>query len=130
MNAFRVQHKKGRGVTLMELAVSVLIMGILLSALLGIFVISKAGAARSKHHLEAMNHARAALEAYIHNGTDTYTITTGDLAIASGSCSVVAVNYSSDLDQVTSTVSWTERRIGSGAGVTITEQLVTLVVDN
>jgi len=129
MKIFRKNAERKRGVTLVELVISVLILGIILSALLGSFVMARIGLVKAKHYIEAMNHARAALEAYLHDGTTSYIITTGELASLNGACSVTTSNYSSDLDEVTVTVSWTERSIGTETATTVTEQLTTLIED-
>ena len=54
--------KNKRGVTLVEMVVSAVILGITLSVLLNTFVTGRVAAAMSRHHLQAMEIARQKME--------------------------------------------------------------------
>lgn len=117
--------KNRRGFTLIELLVAVLILGLTLGALLGAFVIGKAAATKAKHHMEAIHHAQAAMEQYIHDGITSYTIGTGDIASLDGACAIGTSAFATDITKVTVTVSWTERTMTGD--ITVSEQLITLI---
>ena len=119
-----VNLRQKKGFTLVEMVISVLILGLALGAMLGTFVMGRISATKAKHHIEAMNHARAAMEQYIHDGT-TFTLPEGDIKSLNGSCSVVPSDYAADVNKVVATISWNERSMGGSSQVS--EQLVTLV---
>lgn len=51
-----------RGITFVEIVISLLLLGIAIGAVVGAFVVSKASATRAKHRVSAINLARAKLE--------------------------------------------------------------------
>lgn len=104
---------------------SALILGLTFGVMLVSVIMSRISTEKAKHYLEAMNHARAAMEQYITDST-TYTLPNGDIKSLSGTCSVVASSYATNIDKVEVTVSWDEQRVGGGAGQ-VSVQLVTLV---
>lgn len=57
-----VKLKQKKGLTLVEMVISVLILGLALGAMLGTFVIGRVSATKAKHHIQAMNLARARME--------------------------------------------------------------------
>lgn len=120
--------KRKKGFTLIEAAVSLLILGIALGAMLGAFVIGRFSVSNAKHRTEAMNHARAAMEKYIDDGTTTFTLPDADIKSLGGSCSVAETkNYGgfTGLTRIVVTISWNERTFGGSKQ--LSEQLVTLV---
>jgi len=119
-----VNLKQEKALTLIEMIISVLILGLALGAMLGTFVMGRISATKAKHHIEAMNHARAAMEQYIDDGT-TYTLPDGDIKTLDGDCSVVPTTYATDIKKVVVTISWTDRSMGGSR--TVSEELVTLV---
>lgn len=118
----KVLRSDKKGFTLVEVLISAAILGIVLISLLGIFVVGKSGSAKAKHHMQAMNHARAAMEQYIHDGT-IYSLPDGDIESLGGSCSVVPSG--TGIKTVTVTVSWTPPRWEESKDVK--EELVTLI---
>ena len=125
----KVLRSDKKGLTLVEVLISAVILGIVFISLLGVFVVGRFGSAKAKHHIEAMNHARAAMEQYIKDGTTiTYTITTGDISSLNGNCVIGKTeNYGDDdgLTRVVVTISWTPPTWGGGKKVS--EELVTLI---
>ena len=124
----KVLRSDKKGLTLVEVLISAVILGIVLISLLGVFVVGRFGSAKAKHHIEAMNHARAAMEQYIKDGTTTYTITTGDISSLNGNCVIDETpNYGgyTGLTRVVVTISWTPPTWGGGKEVS--EELVTLI---
>ena len=119
------KSKNRKGFTLIEAMVSVLILGIALVVLLGSFIMGRMNAAAAKHHIEAMNHAQAAMEQCLNSGATTYTLPDGDIKILSGTCTVSSASYTTGINRIVATVSWNERSIGGSRQVS--EQLVTLV---
>lgn len=113
-----------RGITLVEILISILILGISVGAMLGSFVIGRVSATKAKHHIEAMNYARAAMEEYKDSGATTVPLG-GDIAALGGTCAVTTALLGSGLEEVTATVSWTARSLGGSS--TVTEELVTIM---
>jgi len=125
MNMLIISAKRKKGFTLIELLIAAVILGITLGALLSAFVIGKASATKAKHHMEAIHHAQAAMEQYIHDGITSYTIATGDIASLDGSCTVNTSVFAADMTKVTVTVSWIER--GMSGDISVSEQVITLI---
>jgi len=119
--------KKGKGIALTEIMISVLILGIAISAMLGSFVIGRFSTSKAKHRIQALNHVRAAMEQYLNNAS-TYTLPDGDIKTLNGTCSVVSAYHSPGLRKVTVTISWNERSRG-GQTVVVSEELVTIERD-
>lgn len=117
--------KNKRGVTLIEVLISILILGIALGAMLGSFVMGRFSATKAKHRIEAMNYARAAMELLINDQTATFTLPDGDIKSLNGSYSPQITNYATGIKKVVVTISWDERSMGGSTRVS--EQLVTLV---
>lgn len=116
-----------KGFTLVEIVMSALILGITISPMLFSINMSRMNAEKAKHYTEAMNHARAAMEQYINEGT-VYTLPDGAVKTLNGSCSVTTTAYALGIDNVTVTVSWNERGMG-GVTNTASVELVTLIRD-
>lgn len=121
---YRFLGRRKKGTTLTENLISVLMLGITIGAMLGVFVIARFNTAMARHRIEAMNYARAAMEQYIDSGTASVVLG-GEISSLEGSYSVVASSYASDLDEITVTVSWDERSLGGTN--TVSEELVTLI---
>ena len=120
-----VKLRQKRGLTLVEMVISVLILGLALGAMLGTFVMGRVSATKAKHHIQAMNHARAAMEQYIHDGT-TFTLPDGDIKSLGGTCPPPVISdYAAGIKKVVVAISWNERSMGGSRQVS--EQLVTLV---
>jgi type II secretory pathway pseudopilin PulG len=118
--------KRKSGLTLVEALVSVIILGLASWSILGAFLMGKTSAIMAKHHMEAMNYARAAMERYISNGSTTYALPSGDISDLGGSCSISTSAHATGLTQVTVTISWNEASMG-GTRPATSEQLVMLV---
>ncbi|PIU42157.1 MAG: hypothetical protein COS99_01710 [Candidatus Omnitrophica bacterium CG07_land_8_20_14_0_80_42_15] len=125
MKIFNCFKKDKKGVTFVELMISVLILGVCLGTMLSSFVISKISTAMARHRMEAMNYAQAAMEVLIDDPTAIYTLPAGEMLDLGGTYTGTVANFAAGIDQITVTISWTERTMG-GSGVR-TEQLVTLV---
>ncbi len=120
--------KNKKGFTLIEAVVSILILGTAMGLMLVVFVMSRVSIAMAKHRIEAINHARAAMEQYINSGDTTYNVSTGDIAALDGSCAIpTPTSYATGIEKVVVTVSWTEHSMGSNKSVS--EELVTLVIE-
>ena len=121
--------KNNKGFTLVEAVVSILILGIALGVLLASFMMGRMSVVVAKHRIEAMNHARAAMEQYINKQT-TYILPDGDIKSLGGSCPApnVTLDYSgySGLSKIVVTISWNEQSLGTDRPVS--EQLVTLLI--
>ena len=61
MNTFRSRHSE-TGFTLMELMVSILVLGFILVSFAGLFVMFQRGSAQTKEHTEAQQNTRVALD--------------------------------------------------------------------
>ena len=57
-----VKSRQKKGITLIEMIISVLILGLALGAMLGSFVIGRVSATKAKHRIEAANLARQGME--------------------------------------------------------------------
>lgn len=55
-------RRKQRGITFIEIVISLLLLGIAIGAVIGAFVISKASATRARHRVSAINLTRAKIE--------------------------------------------------------------------
>lgn len=119
--------KNRRGFTLVEAVVSILILGIALGIMLIVFMMSRMSVAMAKHRIEAMNHARAAMEQLINNRTASLTLPDGDIKCLGGSYSRVITGTGTGIIQIVVTISWNEPSMGSSHPVS--EQLVTLVAE-
>ena len=118
--------RRENGTTLIENLISVLILGLVFGAMLGAFTMARFNTEMARHRIEAMNYARAAMEQYLDSGTTSITVG-GDIASLGGTCPPpTASSYTSDLDEVTVTVSWDERSLGGTN--TVSEELVTLIL--
>lgn len=117
--------KRKRGFTLIEAAISVFILGLALGAMLGAFVMGRFSVIHAKHRIESMNHAQAAMEQYIDDGT-AFTLPDGDIKSLGGSCPPpVSTSYSTGIKKVVVTISWNEPVMGGTKSRS--EQLVTLI---
>jgi len=136
-----MSEAKRRGITLVEILISILILGISVGAMLGAFVIGRVSAQKAKHRIEAMNYARAAMEEYRDSGVlpeEDRPIAeledeegreddeASDIATLGGTYTVTTTSLGSELEEVTATVSWPERSLGGGSR-TVTEELVTIM---
>ena len=104
---------------------SALILGIAISPMIFSINMSRMNAAKTRHYVEAMNHARAAMEEFINAGT-IYVLPPGDIGTLNGTC-VVAVNpIAPNIDRVLVTVAWDERGMGNATN-RVSVELVTEV---
>lgn len=136
-----VNLRNKKGLTLVEMTISALILGLVLGAMLGTFVIARVSATKAKHRIEVLNLLRAKMEAV--KDSDYYDIGnelpeevsidigpdllrgTGDDLVGSRTVDVVD---NSGYKNVTTTLSWNERAWG-GATRSVSANLVTLVCE-
>jgi type II secretory pathway pseudopilin PulG len=120
-----ISNKK-RGITLTEALISILIMGFALVALLGTFFVSKLSTFKAQHHMEAMNHARAAMEELIDDVSATYTLPDGTIKDLGGSYSqTITTSFMAGISKVEVTISWNEESIRGT--IPVSETLVMLI---
>lgn len=123
-----IKLREKNGLTLVEMVVSVLILGLALGVMLGTFVMGRMSATKAKHHIEAMNHARAAMELLKNNLSAASSTEWNDLknnvsaTLPGGNLHDPNIS-GTGLKTVTVTISWNERQ----SPPPISEKLVTLI---
>jgi type II secretory pathway pseudopilin PulG len=118
-------RRHNRGITFVEVLVSVLILAITLGAMLTAFLIGRFSAEKSKHYAEALNHARAAMEELIDDQSAVPVLPAGDISDLGGFYTWSVTPRSADLQQILVTVTWQERALGFTSPVSV--QLFTYV---
>ncbi len=104
--------------------VSVLILGMAVASMVGVFMVGRISIAKADHHMEAINHARAAMEKLIKDPDAIFILPNGAIKNLGGSYS--ATSTGTGIKKIVVTISWNERSLsGSNA---VSEQLTTLVV--
>lgn len=110
--------------TLVEMVVSILILGIVAGAMVGVSMIGRMSIAKANHYMQAMGHAQAAMEQLMIN--ETFSLPDGDIKNSAGSFSFTPTTPVTGINPLVVTITWNERSLG-GSGQ-VSEQLTTLVV--
>lgn len=118
----RLEDKKG--ITLVEMVISVLILAMALGAMLGCFVIGRISATKAKHRVQAMNFLRGKMEEIKAIGIDessgSYTLEEG----LTGTW-IVNVDPKDGYKEIEVVISWQDPIWGGTKEVS--EELVTLI---
>lgn len=124
-----VNLRQRKGLTLVEMVVSVLILGLALGAMLGSFVIGRISATKAKHRIEAMNLLRAKMEE-IKNTPYSNIVDEGPVTVTideeEGLRGTRVVDVDDDgYKEVEVVISWQDLSLGGTSQVS--ERLVTIV---
>ncbi|MEA3560383.1 MAG: prepilin-type N-terminal cleavage/methylation domain-containing protein [Candidatus Omnitrophota bacterium] len=137
MKIFMFRLKNEKGISLIEVLVSAVILVIVVVSLLGVFVIGRIGSAKVKHRAKAMNLLRAKMEEikaqdysdFSVGTTDEYdvenTITAGVDELLNDVITTQVASQGSGL-KVTVTIAWDEKK-WLGADQQQGEELITLI---
>ena len=134
-----VNLKKKKGLTLVEMVISALILGMTLGAMLGTFIIARIGATKAKHRIEVMNLLRGKIEELkdtdyddiVDEGTEPVSIDIGPDGVRDTDDDLVgeqsvSVEDKTGYKEVTVTISWDDLSWGGGS-TAVSEELVTLI---
>ena len=119
-----------RGVTFIEVVISLLLLGVVAGSIIGVFVISKASAIRAKHRACAINLAREKIEMIkavdysevsAQAGVEAVAIDMEATGTTGQRTTVVSDVYGNSMEyKVTSTVTWIE-------SASFEEKVITLI---
>jgi len=106
-----------KGFTLFECLIAILILGIFSGAMIGTFMVGKLSVVRAKHHTQAINHARAAIESIISGST--FTLPSGDIKTMGGSYTQNITGVGTGIKTIKVIISWNEQLMGATKNVSV-----------
>jgi type II secretory pathway pseudopilin PulG len=117
--------KNRRGITLVEALIAIIILALTFVAMIGVFVIGRVSVTKARHHSQAMNHARAAMEQVMGDLAANPALPPGEIQNLNGTCAVTISNFVPGVKRVEVSVAWDD--LSFGADQNVIEELATLV---